>query len=89
MLNNIRDFVRPNMDGGFVCPVCGTSEEKRVRLIRVLGTEEEGVCEAKQIHTDCLPPVDDLAYIKGYGVIALVRKERGYRWQIKQMSHLH
>jgi len=53
----MRIFDHPNLDG-FVCPICGTSEDKPVTLVGILETLHDGIMQAKQIHVDCI----DLLY---------------------------
>lgn len=36
------------------CLVCCTSEDKPVTLIGVVGTEEDHIIQAKQVHVDCI-----------------------------------
>jgi len=48
-----RIFSKPNTANGWTCPICDTAEEKPVVLVPKPGTENDGVCEAKQIHLDC------------------------------------
>jgi hypothetical protein len=49
----MRVFDHPNMDN-FVCPICKKSDDVPVVLIGIVGTEEEGNMQAKQVHVDCL-----------------------------------
>lgn len=64
----MRIFDHPNMGGGFICPACGTSEDKPVVLIAIDGTEEGRIAQAAQVHADCL---DDLRIYKDTGIIAM------------------
>lgn len=50
----MRIFKKPNISGGFICPICGSSEEKEVVLIGIQGTENNGNMEARQYHLDCI-----------------------------------
>lgn len=47
-------FKKPNLSNNWKCSICGTNEEKEVVLIRIHGTEEEGICQARQYHLDCI-----------------------------------
>jgi hypothetical protein len=47
-----RVFDHPNMTN-FECPVCRTSKDAPVVLVPIPGTEDDGICEAKQIHKEC------------------------------------
>ena len=49
----MRFFEHPNPDG-FLCPICKTGDDKPVVLVKIAGTEKDGIIEAKQIHLDCL-----------------------------------
>lgn len=59
----MRVFDHPNLSD-FKCPICGTSEDKPVVLIGIVGTQKGGIQEAEQFHLDC---VDRIYYpgIKG------------------------
>ncbi len=37
-----------------VCPICKTSNDGECCLISIDGTDEDGICEAIPVHTDCL-----------------------------------
>ena len=54
----MRIFDHPTMDG-FTCPICGTSEDKPVTLVGVVGTQEGNNIGAIQYHIDCLHLVVD------------------------------
>lgn len=47
-----RVFLHPNMTN-FVCPVCRTSADAPVFLVPIPGTEDDGIVECRQVHTDC------------------------------------
>ena len=51
--NVMREFEHPNMHGGFCCPVCKTNADYPVVLVGIPGTEEDGIMEARQVHSDC------------------------------------
>ncbi len=57
-----RVFNHPNMLD-FQCPVCGTAADKPVVLIPTGGTQRGGICEAKQVHVDCL--LENAVYYEG------------------------
>lgn len=52
----------PNMSG-FICPICGTNDDKPITLISISGTEERNKCQAEQVHIDCIDlmivPIDN------------------------------
>lgn len=48
----MRAFEHPNMTN-FLCPVCKTAKDAPVVLVPIPGTEEDGICEAKQVHEKC------------------------------------
>ena len=48
----MREFKHPNMSN-FVCPICHSSKDAPVILLPIPGTEDDGVMEAKQVHTEC------------------------------------
>lgn len=47
-----RVFDHPNMTN-FECPVCRTSKDAPVVLVPIPGTEDDGICRAKQVHKEC------------------------------------
>lgn len=49
----MRQFLHPNMTGGFECPVCLTGKDLPVVLVPIPGTEEGNIQQAKQVHTKC------------------------------------
>lgn len=60
-------FKKPNLTAGWVCPICGTSEEKEIVLIGIAGTESGNNIEAEQFHLDCL----ELEFFKENNIIAM------------------
>ena len=49
-------FDHPNLTN-FTCPICGTSEDKPVALIPIVGTnskESRYTYEARQYHVECI-----------------------------------
>lgn len=54
----MRIFKHFNKSGKTVCPICKTSEDKEVALVAISGTTKDNICQAIQIHIDCL----DLVY---------------------------
>jgi len=36
------------------CPICGTNEDKKATLLPIDGTEQGNICEAAQVHVECL-----------------------------------
>lgn len=69
----MRIFEHPNMNG-FICPVCGKSDDKPVTLVGISGTEDGGNMEARQVHVDC---IDLISYkvIDGKILIGMVLDE--------------
>lgn len=49
----MRTFDRFNTSGA-PCPICGTHAAKPPVLIPIHGTEDDGICEALQVHLDCI-----------------------------------
>jgi len=62
-------FPHPNMLN-FKCQICGGAEDRPVVLIPIVGTQEGNLCEAEQIHVDCL--LSGLIYYPSSGVIAVI-----------------
>lgn len=50
----MRIFREPNVEQGFICPICKTSDKSPVTLVGVSETEEDGRMNAIQVHVDCL-----------------------------------
>jgi len=55
-------FEHGNWSHNEQCPICGTDDDRRVVLIRILGTEDGQNMQAVQVHLDCL--LDALRYVK-------------------------
>jgi hypothetical protein len=49
----MRTFKHFNQSGA-PCPICGTVDDKPPVLVPIYGTEDDGICEALQIHLDCI-----------------------------------
>jgi hypothetical protein len=49
-----RTFPHPNFSNDWKCPLCQTAEDRPVVLAPILGTLDDGIEEARQIHADCL-----------------------------------
>jgi len=60
----MRPFDHPNYHGGFTCPVCKTSADAPVVLVPIPGTEDDGICEARQVHHECYQLLAKMAAIK-------------------------
>ena len=58
----MRTFKRPNLSGGWKCPVCGTADEKEVVLIGIVGTEDGGNIQAEQFHLSCINLIWDKSH---------------------------
>jgi hypothetical protein len=48
----MRIFEKPSEN--FVCPLCGTNDERPVTLVSIDGTQEGKIAEARQYHVDCI-----------------------------------
>ena len=46
----MRTFDHFNPGFGAVCPVCKTAADAETVLVPIPGTEEGGICEARQVH---------------------------------------
>lgn len=49
----MRTFEHFNGAFGNVCPVCKTAKDCETVLVPIPGTEDSGICEAKQVHKKC------------------------------------
>jgi hypothetical protein len=58
----MRQFEHPNMNG-FLCPICKTAADAPVVLVGIPGTEEDGIIECDQVHSECYK-----VYAKMHGV---------------------
>ena len=47
-------FTKPNLSNNWKCPICNTSDSTEVTLIKIAGTEEGNICEAEQVHINCI-----------------------------------
>ena len=54
----MRTFEHPNFSGDWVCPICGTAEDKPIVLIPIQGTQKGNNCQAEQYHEHCIDPVE-------------------------------
>ena len=48
----MRQFEHPNMVN-FECPICHTKTDAPVVLVGIPGTEDDGIMEAEQVHSEC------------------------------------
>lgn len=62
----MRTFEHPNISDNWVCPICGTCEDKPIILIPIVGTEEGNIIQAEQFHVDCI----NLYYHKEINILA-------------------
>lgn len=51
---SLRCFDHFNDSGKSICPVCKTSKDEKTILIPIDGTSDGDICEAKQVHLNCL-----------------------------------
>lgn len=49
----MRIFDHFNAAFGAKCPVCNTSADWPTVLVPIPGTEDDGMCEARQVHKRC------------------------------------
>ena len=57
----MRTFKSFNASHGAICPVCGTAKDCETVLVAIPGTEEDGICEAKQVHKKCYDLVAEMS----------------------------
>jgi hypothetical protein len=50
----MRIWDHPNTSDGWVCPICGTADDKPVTLVGIDGTEKGNIMRAEQFHVDCI-----------------------------------
>lgn len=62
----MRKFEHPNTSNNWVCPICGTNEDKPIVLIPIVGTEDGNNMQAEQFHIDYI----DLMYHKDMNILA-------------------
>lgn len=53
-----RVFEHPNYYGGFVCPVCHTSDDRPV-VLEPIAEPEGNIVECAQVHADCHAEVEE------------------------------
>ena len=53
MGDKMRTFEHFNQFGD-PCPICGTHEDKPPVLVGIHGTQDGNICEALQVHLDCI-----------------------------------
>ena len=63
-----RIFEKGNWSNDQICPICNTNDDKPVTLIGIVGTQEDNIIEAEQIHVDCV--LKDLFLYKEKNLIA-------------------
>jgi hypothetical protein len=49
----MRIFESPNLEG-FICPICGTGDDRPVTLVGISDTEQGNNIQAQQVHVECL-----------------------------------
>ena len=47
-------FEHPNIEFGWMCPVCHSNEDKPIVLLSKAGTRNGDIVEVEQCHFDCL-----------------------------------
>ena len=65
-----RIFEHGNWTHNSQCPICGTTEDKKVVLIGIAGTQDGYNIEAVQAHLDCL--LDSLRYYPDGSIIGTI-----------------
>lgn len=73
---NMRTFEHFNQSSD--CPICGTNEDKKATLLPIDGTEKGNICEAAQVHVDCLQNLE-FHYLKmenGQTIVYAVVQEK-------------
>ena len=61
----MRTFKKMNKSSGATCPICNTDKDGEVVLIGIVGTQDDGIIEAKQFHLGCI----ELYYDKEHKLI--------------------
>ena len=56
----MRTFDHFNPGFGAVCPVCKTAADAETVLVPIPGTEDERICEARQVHKRCFDLVSEM-----------------------------
>lgn len=46
---------------GALCPVCKTAADKPTVLVPIPDTEEDGICQARQVHKQCFDLVAEMS----------------------------
>lgn len=77
----MRSFDQMNTDGDTVCPICGTADQKPVTLIGLPETQEGSICQAFQVHVDCLRLV---ATREGNDGLRFIIHEEPIKYQVKE-----
>jgi hypothetical protein len=78
----MRIFDHPNSEFGFICPICGLSDDKPIVLIPKTWTEENGIAQADQVHLSCI----DLRMSELGGYYAILQLFRPI-YQVKETTH--
>jgi len=55
----MRTFKSMNKSSDAKCPICLTQNDGDVVLIGIVGTQDDGLIEAKQFHLDCIELIYD------------------------------
>ena len=61
----MRTFEHFNSSHGDVCPVCGTASDCETVLVPIPGTDDDGICQARQIHRRCYDLVIEMDGLSG------------------------
>lgn len=57
----MRVFEHFNACHGSICPICRTAADRPTVLVPIPGTEDDGICEAKQVHKQCYDLTNEMA----------------------------
>ena len=57
----MRAFEHFNSNHGAICPVCKTSKDCETVLVPIPDTEDNGICEAIQVHKKCYDLVIEMS----------------------------
>lgn len=71
----MRVFPEANF-GESVCPICGTSENKPIVLVPILGTEDGNNVQARQYHLDCIELCETRDPESGYTYLMMAFKNQ-------------
>ena len=59
---------------GALCPVCKTAADRPTVLVPIPGTEDNGICQARQVHKQCFDLVAEMEAIPPSNALAQGRE---------------